>query len=354
MKLSLIIPTYNEKGNIEQLLFKIQNEFYRNNINGEIIIIDDNSPDGTGDILESLKSQYKNLVIIHRKGKSGLSSAVLEGFTIASGNVWGVMDADLSHSPEKIPEMLNALKGDINFVIGSRYVFGGKIEGWGFYRKTLSKGATILARLFVNVKDPMSGFFMFKKEILDVSLVNSKGFKILLELLVKIKNLNVYEVPIVFINRTQGKSKANLKEIIFYLQNLLDYLPYKRHVVHQFINFALIGLIGVVLNITLFYFVTEYLKIHYLTSSVISFLFASTSNFILNKVLTFKEDLFFKTKERYVKFILISLLSFLVNFTCLYVFTEFLQIYYLISQILAIGISFIINYVGNTVWTFQK
>lgn len=165
MKLSLIIPTYNEKENIQKLLTKINQEFEKNNIDGEIIVVDDNSPDGTGQILEKLKKQYRNLKIIHRKGKLGLSSAVLEGWKISKGQIIGVMDADLSHPPEKIKEMYNYInKGKADFVIGSRYIKGGKIEGWGIYRKVLSRGATLLAKIFTNVKDPMSGFFMIEKK----------------------------------------------------------------------------------------------------------------------------------------------------------------------------------------------
>jgi len=162
MKLSLVIPTYNEKGNIEKLLVELQEEFGENKIDAEIIIVDDNSPDGTGQILERLAVKYSNLKIIHRKGKLGLSSAVIEGFNVAEGDILGVMDADLSHPTEKINEMYQAIR-NCDLVIGSRYVKGGKIKGWSLYRKVLSKGATLLARVFVNVLDPMSGFFMVKK-----------------------------------------------------------------------------------------------------------------------------------------------------------------------------------------------
>jgi len=130
MKLSLVIPTYNEKENIQKLTKKIQEEFKENKIDGEIIMVDDNSPDGTGKILEDLKEKQKNLKVIHRKGKLGLSSAVLEGWKIADGEVLGVMDADWSHPPEKIKELFEAIeKGEADFTIGSRHIKGGKIKG---------------------------------------------------------------------------------------------------------------------------------------------------------------------------------------------------------------------------------
>lgn len=228
MKLSLIIPTYNEKENINKLLFRLEEEFSKNKIIGEIIVVDDNSPDGTGQVLEELRKKYQNLKVIHREGKLGLSSAVIEGFKIAEGDVLGVMDADLSHPIDKINEMYQQIiKKDADLVIGSRYVKGGEIKGWNLYRKLLSKGATLLARVFTNVKDPMSGFFLIKRDAIINKEINSKGFKILLELLIKVDFKNIIEIPITFINRTTGKSKAGFKEIIYYLKNLIGYFFYK-------------------------------------------------------------------------------------------------------------------------------
>ncbi|MEM4230725.1 MAG: glycosyltransferase family 2 protein, partial [Candidatus Pacearchaeota archaeon] len=278
MKLSLIIPTYNEKENIQKLLTKINQEFKKNNIDGEIIVVDDNSPDGTGQILEKLKKQYRNLKIIHRKGKFGLSSAVLEGWKISKGRIIGVMDADLSHPPEKIKEMYNYInKGKADFVIGSRYIKGGKIEGWGIYRKVLSRGATLLAKIFTNVKDPMSGFFMIEKNIVKTKKLNPKGFKILLELLIKANYKKIKEIPITFVNRTKGKSKAGVKEIIFYLQNLIRYLLYKNNNFLEFFKFGIVGLIGTFINIGILYLLTEIFRIYYIISAVFSFIVALTN-----------------------------------------------------------------------------
>ena len=140
MKLSLVIPTYNEKENIQKIIQKIQREFKENKINGELIIVDDNSPDGTGAILDKLKTKQKNLKVIHRTGKLGLSSAVLEGWKIAEGDILGVMDADLSHPPEKIKHLFFPIKDNkADFTIGSRYIPGGRIEGWNIKRKLMSK-----------------------------------------------------------------------------------------------------------------------------------------------------------------------------------------------------------------------
>ena len=176
IELSLVIPTYNEKENILKLIKQIQLEFKKNNISGEIIVVDDNSPDGTGKFVELLKSKQKNLEVIHRKSKLGLSSAVLEGWKISKGNILGVMDADLSHAPEKIKELFWSIKkGEVDFTIGSRYIKGGKIKGWNLKRKLMSKFATLLARAYTKVKDPMSGFFMIKKSCIKNTYIQNNG-----------------------------------------------------------------------------------------------------------------------------------------------------------------------------------
>ena len=355
MELSLVIPTYNEKENIQILLKKIQKEFKKNNIKGEIIVVDDNSPDGTGDILEKLKKKQKNIKVVHRKGKLGLSSAVLDGWKIADGEILGVMDADLSHPPEKIKELFESIKkGEADFTIGSRYIKGGKIEYWNFKRKLMSKVATLLARIYTNVKDPMTGFFMIKKECIDNIKLNPKGFKILLEIIIKGKYKKIKEIPITFVNRVKGKSKAGTKEIIYYMQNLIGYLPYKKNVIKEFFKFAAVGLIGTFINIIILYLLTENFGIYYMFSAIVSFIVAMTNNFILNKIWTFKESIGINVGKKYMQFSLVSITALLVNLFFLYLFTEVFRIYYIISQILAIGIALIINFFGNKIWTFSK
>jgi len=355
MDLSIVIPTYNEKENIAILLGQIFSVFKLSKINGEVIIVDDNSPDGTGEIAESLKEQYPTIKVIHRKGKLGLSSAVIEGWKIASGEVLGVMDADLSHPAEKIPELYNPIKDkEADFTIGSRYIKGGKIIGWGLYRKASSKIGTLFARIFTSVKDPMTGFFMIKKECIQEVNLDPKGFKILLEILIKGHYKKTKEIPITFTNRTKGRSKAGMKEAIYYFQNIYSYLKEDKKILGQFFSFAFVGLIGTFINIAILYMLTEMLGIYYILSAIFSFIIAATSNFILNKTWTFKEKLNERILNKYLQFFLVSLTALIVNLFFLYAFTEFLKIYYLISQVLAIGIALIINFLGNKIWTFSK
>ena len=355
MDLSVVIPTYNEKENIQALLKEIFSVFKANRIEGEVIIVDDNSPDSTGNIAEGLKKQYKNLKVVHRSGKLGLSSAVLEGWKISEGGILGVMDADLSHPPEKIPELYFPIKNqEADFTIGSRYIKGGKIVGWNFKRKLMSKTATLLARVYTKVKDPMTGFFMIKKECIENVELNPKGFKILLEVIIKGRYAKIKEVPITFTNRIEGKSKAGAGEIFYYLQNLLGYLKYKKNVMNEFFKFAFVGFIGTFINLAVLYMLTDMMGIYYVLSAIVSFMVAMTSNFILNKTWTFKEKAKEKIANKYFTFFVVSITALVFNLFFLYIFTEYLHIYYLISQVLSIGIGLIINFMGNKIWTFSK
>lgn len=224
-KVSVIIPTYNEKENIKILIPKIFEVFRKNRINGEVIIVDDNSPDGTGDAADQLSKKF-NVKVLHRKGKLGLSSAAVDGFKIASGDILGVVDADFSHPPEVIPKMIKCLdKAD--FVVGSRYTKGGGVENWSLKRIIISKGAGFLARGLTNVKDPMSGFFFFRRDVIKDTKLNPKGFKICLEILVKGDYKNVVEMPYTFAIRKFGESKLNWKEVYNYIKHVISLYWYK-------------------------------------------------------------------------------------------------------------------------------
>ena len=216
VRISLVVPTYNEAKNVTELAKRI----YKAYPDTELIFVDDNSPDGTADIIKkSLMPKY-NIKLIKRAGKLGLSSAVVEGFKKAKNDIIGVIDADLSHPPEKIPELVRAIKNGADIAVGSRYIKSGGVEVWPWYRKVISIGATMLARPLTKVRDPMSGFFLIRKEVIKGAKLNSKGYKILLEILVKGKYRKTIEVPYMFMNRLYGTSKLGMKEYVNYLKDL--------------------------------------------------------------------------------------------------------------------------------------
>ncbi len=225
MKVSIVTPTYNEKDNIEKLVTGIFNDCHEYDV--EIIIVDDNSPDGTGKIADELSKKY-NLKVVHRAGKLGLSSAVIAGWQAAEGEILGVIDADLSHPSSKIPELLDSIiKDNVDIAIASRLIPGGGVEEWPFIRRFISWGATMLARPLTKVRDPMTGFFFFRKKVIDNVELKPVGYKILLEILVKGNCKTYKELPYIFLNRSVGSSKLDLNEHINYIKLLARLYKYK-------------------------------------------------------------------------------------------------------------------------------
>ncbi len=222
--ISIVIPTYNERENIAILIPRIFGTFSEHGLEGEVVVVDDNSPDGTADAAEKLSGKY-DVKVVRRAGKFGLGSAALDGFIHSRGDILGVMDADLSHPAEKIPEMMEQMKR-YDMVIGSRKVPGGGMDDWPLRRKIISMGATLLARPLTSINDPMSGFFLLNRTILDDVDLNPEGFKIGLEIAVKCDPA-IKEIPISFRNRKHGKSKLGKNEIWNYLKHLKGLYAYR-------------------------------------------------------------------------------------------------------------------------------
>ena len=228
MDITIVIPTYNESENLPILIEKVSEVLNINNIEGEIIVVDDDSPDGTWKRAQELQSKYGNLKVLRRQDKRGLSSAVLEGFAMSESAVLGVMDADLSHPPEKIPELVEAImKGGADITIGSRYIERGDIEKWPLTRKIYSKTATLLVKGLTRVKDPMSGYFFLRREVIENADLNPKGFKICLEILVRGNYDSVVEIPITFRDRLHGETKLSQGVIFEYLLHVMKLYTYK-------------------------------------------------------------------------------------------------------------------------------
>ncbi|MGZ3499524.1 MAG: polyprenol monophosphomannose synthase [Vulcanimicrobiaceae bacterium] len=222
LKFSIVVPTYNEAGGIERLLRSLDDVFKKNDLDGEIIVVDDNSPDGTGAIVDRL-SQEIPVRCLHRPGKLGLSSGVIEGWKFARPDsvAVGAMDADFSHDINILPKMVEALEsGGYGLAVGSRYVKGGGITNWPFKRKVTSRVACWLAAPLTPIKDLTSGYFLVKREAIEGIELDPIGFKIGLEVIAKAHYGRALEVPYVFTDRVAGESKLNEKEIFNYLKQL--------------------------------------------------------------------------------------------------------------------------------------
>jgi dolichol-phosphate mannosyltransferase len=219
---SIVIPTYNEAAGIGKLLDALDATFRAHSLDGEIIVVDDNSPDGTGEIVEGL-SRRLPVRCHHRRGKLGLSSAVIEGWGIARREsiALGAIDADFSHDPNALPKMVAALEsGECGLAVGSRYVAGGGIANWPAHRVVASRVACWLARPLTPVKDVTSGYFLVRRDALDGVALDPIGFKIGLEVIAKARYGKAVEIPYVFTDRVAGVSKLNQREILNYLKQL--------------------------------------------------------------------------------------------------------------------------------------
>ncbi|MFH1542577.1 MAG: polyprenol monophosphomannose synthase [bacterium] len=221
-ELSVTVPTFNEAKNIETMIIRITDSLKQYNINGEIVVIDDSSPDGTAKLAEQMSPQYPVRTYI-RTRREGPGPAIMDGIRLAEAQIVCVMDGDLSHPPEALPKMYHLIKsGQAKLVIGSRHTKGGGTSKWIWYRKFFSWGARKLGQFLTPVSDLTSGFFMFDKAILTGAKIEPIGCKVGLEIQVKGKHEGkITEYPIVFHERAAGESKMGWRETKQYLQHLL-------------------------------------------------------------------------------------------------------------------------------------
>jgi dolichol-phosphate mannosyltransferase len=226
--LSIVVPTYNERDRLADLVEAVFGAYRAAGLDAELIVVDDNSPDGTGALADELAKQHR-LQVIHRSGKLGLGTAVVAGFDAARAPIVGVIDADLSHPPTLLPKMLSIMRREsADVVIASRYIPGGGTRNWPLGRLVLSRLACVLARPLTPVTDATSGLFLIRRDLARGVKISAGGFKICLELLVRGRPSSVVEVPYVFEGRTAGESKMNLKEAAGYLQQLRDLRQFTR------------------------------------------------------------------------------------------------------------------------------
>ncbi len=358
-KLSIIVPTYKEALNIPALCERIHGALDKSSYDYEVIIVDDDSGDGIDSAVDKLKTEYP--VKIHiRKGERGLASAVIKGFEIAEGSVFMVMDADLSHPPEKIPEVAAPVfSGEADFSIGSRFVPGGDADHFNLFRKMNAQVSKLLARPFTRVNDPMAGFFAFKASILnDAAPLDPVGFKIGLEVIVKASPQNVVEVPIKFMERLHGESKLSLKEQVNYLRHLLKLIRFKYEAYYQFLLFAAIGSSGMIIDLTTVFCTRELLGLSFRIARVAGVLLAMTSNFLLNRKFTFPNGRKRGFAWQYVAFLVTSLIGFSVNWLISVYLVEDVPFFgvgywYLLASFIGILGGMVINFIGSRYVVFR-
>jgi dolichol-phosphate mannosyltransferase len=402
VNLSIIIPTYNESANIVNLIDQMERYIPRD-VRSEILIVDDNSPDGTGAMIEkyvaskgryldkkqiSAKNEVKSpkrieIRAIHRREKNGLIPAILEGVRQSTGRNIMIMDADLSHPPDVIPRIiaeLNTNPGSI--IVASRYVDGGRVVGWPFKRRLLSTGASKLARHGLDVrdvKDPMSGFFALPRELIEDISIDTKGYKILLEILVKNKGVPVKEIPYTFTDRMSGKSKMDKNVILNYAAAVWQFYVYGKNAKNRTENRELerrsvvflskigryytVGIAGLVINYVVSFLLANDVanslrllsNIWYIEASMIGIGISTAFNFFFNKYWTFEDREFSagSTARQFLSFLGISALGALIQLMLLYILVESGSAYRL-ALVFAISIASMSNFVLYKKITFRE
>ncbi len=290
-ELTIVLPAYNEAKNIPLIVEKIGATMGK--IAHEIIVVDDNSPDGTARITRELVGQMPHVRCIRRVGRRGLSGACLEGMMAANAPIVSIMDADLQHDETKLPEMLQAIKKGADLVIGSRYIDGGD-HASGFVQSRRAKGselATSLANYITGnfTTDPMSGFFMLTRDAADkaAEFVSRDGFKILFDIVSRFGNeLKIVEVPFRFRERAEGESKLGFLVTIQFIGLLVSRFT-GGIIPMRFMLYGLVGFTGLGVHMAALFTLTDGFGFEFATAQWISALLAMTSNFILNNEVTY-------------------------------------------------------------------
>lgn len=311
---SITIPTFREVENLPLLLDRLESTFSGSPLSVEVIIVDDDSQDGTDAFCAAHRSTIP-LRLITRKHERGLSSAVIAGMEQSEGTFLCVMDADLSHPPEQIPTMIDRLKqGSTEMVIGSRYVEGGSTtDDWGFLRWINSKAATLAARPFTKAADPMAGFFALRRNdfLRSKSLLDPIGYKIGLELIVKADLDDVAEVPIRFTNRVHGDSKLTLKEQLNYVRHIGRLCQHRFPGTSQAATFLGIGLTGILVDVISFVSLTSVTGPPVARATAI--LLAMHWNYLLHRRISFSCDQESEWRTSYPLFVMSCGTGLLVN-----------------------------------------
>jgi len=356
---SLVIPTYNEGANIQQIV-RILSQLLDQSIPGdyELIVVDDDSPDRTWEVAQSLIGEYPQLRVMRRQQERGLSSAVIRGWQASQGQVLGVIDGDLQHPPHVLLQLLEAIKRGADLAVASRHVEGGGVSSWSVIRRLLSRGAQLLGLLLLpgvlgRVSDPMSGYFLVRRPSLSGRTLSPQGYKILIEVLARGAVSRVAEVGYVFQERQAGESKVTWKQYVDYLHHLLKLRLSLGHT-DRFIRFGLVGLSGVFVDMTVLYLLSDPTTLHWpLTrSKIIAGELAIINNFFWNDRWTFgdiasQQREWRQRSKRFLKFNLICLAGLVLNVLVLNLIFNFVLPNRYVANLIAIAVATIWNFWVN-------
>jgi len=355
--ISVILPTYNEARNIRRIIPAITKVFRDESIEGEVIVVDDDSPDGTAIVALSLVDSCPVKVHV-RKRDRGLSRAVIEGFGLARGEVCVVMDADLSHPVEKIPDMVRPiLEGKCDATVGSRYVAGGGAQNWPLVRRIVSKGAGLLAKGVTTLSDPTSGFMAVRRGVLDRASLDPLGWKIVLEVVVKTGS-RVMEIPIVFADRVEGQSKLGLKAQIDYLRHLGRLYDHRYPLFLEFFKFCLVGLTGLVVDTAVLVSLVDHASLDPRFAAVFAFAAAVSWNYLFNRIWAFRSGRSAPIPRSYILFVSVCIGGLGVRIGVMHLLIAYagmgVKPWYILASFIGIAAATAFNFLGSKTVAFRK
>ena len=354
IQLSLIIPTYQERNNIAQIVQQLTSELDRLIPNGyELIVVDDNSPDRTWELAQDLTEQYPHLRVLRRTKERGLATAVVRGWQTARGQILGVIDADLQHPPEVLRQLWQAIGSGADLAIASRNVEGGGVSEWSLLRRCLSRGAQLLGLIILpetigRVTDPMSGYFLLRRETIASKVLSPVGYKISIEVIGRGDIGKIVEVGYEFQERQTGNSKVTGRQYLEYIQHLFR-LRLARS--RRFLQFIAVGLSGVVVDMSLLYLFSDAstLALPLILSKILAGESAIINNFLWNDRWTFADLIRTQTSRRqkfrrFLKFNLICLVGLMLSLTLLHLLYNFAIHDRYIANFIAIASVTLFNY----------
>lgn len=355
--ISVIVPTFNERDNLPEILTRIHTAL-NGRVPFEMIVVDDDSPDLTWQLAHDLRQTFPQLRVLRRIEKKGLSSAVVDGFLMATGAKLAVIDADLQHDASILPEFSAELEQH-DFVVGSRKADGGGIDGWSKRRRFVSWSATVLANTVLGtyLNDPMSGYFGVRRDVFERILpeINPKGFKILLELIHRAGSRKIKEVGYTFKPRLHGQSKLSTSVVLDFLFGIFS-LKFGRYIPVSFVKFSLVGGLGVVINLVMLKIGLDGLGWPESQAVMAAILVAMVSNYFLNNAFTFKESQLsgLGVIVGLFKFAIVSSLGALINYSVTMFLNRETMVGIYAAQLAGIAIATIWNYVLNAKFTWNQ
>ncbi len=354
---SIVAPTLCEAANIPILAGRIDDALSAAGVRWELLLVDDDSGDGSEEIVADLARRLPVRIEVRRNAPRDLSLAVLHGIRLARFDQVVVMDADLSHPPERIADLLGALDGDFVMAVGSRYAPGGTVDRtWGWTRRLNSRVATLLALPLVRCSDPMSGFFATDRRSLpDLERMRPIGYKIALELMVR-GRLRVTEVPIDFVDREVGSSKMDWRQQVNYLRHLYRLYLYRYGVAARLASFALVGGSGFVIDVAV-YLGLQAVGVEHRVARFLSFWPAVTWNWRLNRSLTFAERPRQPRVRQWTKFVASSLIGLGVNvgsYTALTSFVAPFDRHRLLALVCGVALGGVANFLVANRYVYRR